>query len=420
MVEPKESLVIANFAGINSLEIEVSPLTVLIGPQSVGKSVTAKLLYFFRCIPRFLLEQAYSDKLSTPEDILTEKFKMFFPTSAPPQKTCALIYKQGQALIQIERATVKSASWQIYLPEQIEDAFYKLRDRLLSFSDFNSVQVGAAPTEGGARVEYSNAVYDVLPYSTAYSRFIPAGRSFYAQVQTDMAAFFRSASLNPFVTEFGVYLARLRKRSASESDKQLDSRGTNAKLLSRQLLSGDYVRAGNEDFIRTSEERVLPALIWSSGQQEAQPLTSVLRYHCEQPIATGSLFVEEPEAHLFPVSQRTMTELIALAFNTHWPDSRIFITTHSPYILTTINNLLLAGQIYATTPSSEITNRLADLLPADRALAPGSVGAFYMDQNSCRYIMDEETGLINASAIDDVSADINEKFEALLDLQYHP
>ena len=44
----KEKLYIENFAGIKEAEIELNKINILIGPQATGKSVVAKLLYYFR------------------------------------------------------------------------------------------------------------------------------------------------------------------------------------------------------------------------------------------------------------------------------------------------------------------------------------------------------------------------------------
>lgn len=49
--------------------------------------------------------------------------------------------------------------------------------------------------------------------------------------------------------------------------------------------------------------------------------------------------IEEPESHLFPESQKYITELIALVNNC---GHSIVLTTHSPYVLGTLNNLLYA------------------------------------------------------------------------------
>jgi hypothetical protein len=129
------------------------------------------------------------------------------------------------------------------------------------------------------------------------------------------------------------------------------------------------------------------------------------------------LVIEEPEAHLFPASQREMIELVALAFNVTKAEMGVFLTTHSPYVLTTVNNLLLAGQQYERALSSSKKKSLERIVPQNVSLSPGSVGAYYMTRDECRFIIDPETKLIDASGIDDASVDISKQFEELLEFE---
>ena len=55
------------------------------------------------------------------------------------------------------------------------------------------------------------------------------------------------------------------------------------------------------------------------------------------------IILEEPEAHLYPDSQKYMAE--ALATFAH-VGSQVIVTTHSPYILGEFNNLLYAAEIH--------------------------------------------------------------------------
>ena len=74
----------------------------------------------------------------------------------------------------------------------------------------------------------------------------------------------------------------------------------------------------------------------SSGQQECVWILNLLFYYIVQ--QKEILFIiEEPESHLFPESQKYITELIALVNNC---GHSIVLTTHSPYVLGTLNNLL--------------------------------------------------------------------------------
>ena len=63
-----------------------------------------------------------------------------------------------------------------------------------------------------------------------------------------------------------------------------------------------------------------------------------------------SLFIEEPSAHLFPLEQKLTIELIVRLFRDLKEAGqrvRVFITTHSPYVLNSINNILIKVSQFA-------------------------------------------------------------------------
>lgn len=53
------------------------------------------------------------------------------------------------------------------------------------------------------------------------------------------------------------------------------------------------------------------------------------------------VLIEEPETHIYPLLQKRIMEFITIFANIQ--ESRVFITTHSPYILNIMNNLYYAG-----------------------------------------------------------------------------
>jgi AAA15 family ATPase/GTPase len=70
--------------------------------------------------------------------------------------------------------------------------------------------------------------------------------------------------------------------------------------------------------------------------------------------------IEEPEAHLHPTTQKHLMHIIALMRN--HIDSQIIITTHSPYFLAVLKNLLTAGQLSKKNPeAAEIEARVPKL-----------------------------------------------------------
>jgi hypothetical protein len=150
----------------------------------------------------------------------------------------------------------------------------------------------------------------------------------------------------------------------------------------------------------------------SSGQQEALPLLLTLGLVFSGLESKRDVYFEEPEAHLFPTSQREIVELLAAAFNLAKDSVRFVLTTHSPYILTTFGNLLQAGQRYDAVAQPD--EKLERIMPRVYALCPGDVAAYSLADGQARSIIDPETKLIEADIIDNVSMEIDEQFHRLL------
>jgi predicted ATP-dependent endonuclease of OLD family len=117
---------------------------------------------------------------------------------------------------------------------------------------------------------------------------------------------------------------------------------------------------------------------------------------------------EEPEAHLYPEAQNDIVELIGLLANVR--DNQVIVTTHSPYILSAFNNLLYAYQIGAKT------EMVSDIVDKQLWINPERTAAYFIYENSCESIMDEELQLIKAEKIDSASRMINDRYDKLFDL----
>lgn len=63
------------------------------------------------------------------------------------------------------------------------------------------------------------------------------------------------------------------------------------------------------------------------------------------------VIIEEPEAHLYPSLQNKLMEFIAYFANVN--QSSVLITTHSPYILTSVNALYCAGKVLSCIGSRQ-------------------------------------------------------------------
>ncbi|WP_029033397.1 ATP-binding protein [Salinimicrobium terrae] len=70
-------------------------------------------------------------------------------------------------------------------------------------------------------------------------------------------------------------------------------------------MNGTYLREKEKDFILHKDNRKVNLSNASSGQQETLPLVTVLKVLNYSSFFNGgaTLYIEEPEAHLFPTAQ---------------------------------------------------------------------------------------------------------------------
>ena len=188
---------------------------------------------------------------------------------------------------------------------------------------------------------------------------------------------------------------------------------------------------------KAEDGRMLPLPILSSGTQELLPLLNVLeRLATEQEDrrafflsseaarsatrvieARELVYVEEPEANVFPSTQDDLVRLFAwLSSNDNWAFDWV-ITTHSPYILSSFNNLLQAWQVGVA--SSDVTKKeVAALIDERYWIDPKDFKAYSIHDGRLESIMDEETHLINGEYLDAVSNEIGSQFDELLRIGY--
>lgn len=96
-----------------------------------------------------------------------------------------------------------------------------------------------------------------------------------------------------------------------------------------KVLCGNYRIDNGEERIVLDNGKYVRINFASSGQQDALWITNLLFYYLVTNRPT-MFIIEEPESHLFPPSQKYITELISLVCN---QGHSVLVMTHSPYIL---------------------------------------------------------------------------------------
>ena len=120
--------------------------------------------------------------------------------------------------------------------------------------------------------------------------------------------------------------------------------------------------------------------------------------------------VEEPEQNLYPNSQKVLTECLVKSLQK--PDNRLIFTTHSPYVLGTINNCLYAGNLM------EKGFDISSILDKEKCIVSQDVRAYFINEGKIISAFDSELRQINHDLIDGCSREINEVYERLSDVEF--
>ena len=115
------------------------------------------------------------------------------------------------------------------------------------------------------------------------------------------------------------------------------------------------------------------------------------------------MFIEELEQNLFPKAQFELVKmLVGLLKQMNKKDtgykSSVFLTTHSPYVLTALNVMMLVSAAYELS-----SDKVSDLGLEDYVLPKGAYSAYCIKDGRFESIVDEEYGFIKGDFLDSVS-----------------
>ncbi|OLT62414.1 AAA family ATPase [Moorena bouillonii] len=427
-----EKLTVKNFAGIEELEIEVKRINIVIGPQASGKSVCAKLLFYFKNFVWKILYTVENQQTKRQlESSYSKTFENYFPPDSWGDDDFYIKYDISNVFIEISKKPNTKGKLDISYSELFKKELLELRKGLKKISGKSSDKI--TQLELVERILFSREILreqltkflsSSVCDEAAYTQlFIPAGRSFFANLQSSIFSLISNKSvIDPFLIEFGsTYetIKRLNVRIIKETE-DINKKEINDEIdrLVKKVLCGEHIQEKGEDFVKMADGRRISIANSSSGQQATFPLTimlSALSFLVDARSAGQTVYIEEPEAHLFPSAQRNMVELIACVFNSDRKKLQFFITTHSPYILTSINNLIQAGMLYEES-SEDVLPKLEEIVPRYKALSTLDLSAYVLENGKAENMLDKETGLIDANLIDGVSDELAIEFDELLDL----
>ncbi|MFC2155514.1 AAA family ATPase [Acidobacteriota bacterium] len=427
-----DKIIIKNFSVLKDIEINVKKINLLIGPQSHGKSLVAKLVYFFKTINNnmHLTVIAGYGKKELNKDLRAE-FTMMFPDYLIIDAPFEAVYYYDNEERFIKLSNNKSKNYKSFKIEYSKDIMKEF-ERCREYYKKNTQNKTLRNSDEFSRISQDiKTSFDQLinGVDQANSFFIPAGRSFFVNIEKNIFTLLdQQFSIDVMLGKFGRFLQYIKEEYYKNNPGNYLDRSIYK--MCGDLLKGDYVYDSQSEYLRTKDEKRIFLAHLSSGQQEVTPLVISLMVISKFINDRFFMFIEEPETHLFPESQRIIVEILAEIYNLFKRDISFFITTHSPYILTTFNNLIQADNTYHAIVKKFEKNATDDrkrelslkslekIVSSKKRLPFSDISVYLIKNGKAKSIANSENKLIDANEIDEESNRTASIFDNLLDLSY--
>lgn len=378
------SLHIKNFGPIlDSTKIELTPLMVLIGRQSSGKSTFMKVLCFCRWVEKKIM-------VST-DDIVSQ-------------------YTHYNRFIK----DLKSF-------HRLNDEYFRADTELKYDGDVISIEYTGI--NGNAKIVRKKSFAEKR-YNSKLC-YIPAERNLVSAIQNVDKTY--KATGRDVLFNFIYEWDEAKEPYTNEHPFKLAATG-----------GFSYVNKFGADMLVREDGSETPAFYASSGMQSVMPMDVMANYitDCVGKNASLSmrerneisetdndyadrrlfyqsaqLFIEEPEQNLYPESQKLMVMSIVRslkkALENGSEQSLALVTTHSPYIMSVVNVLLLAAIVTEKGLKQEV-------IDGDSVLPSSSISGYFIDEKGIfQDILDAEVPMLSGNDLDGVSDWVDDSISKL-------
>ena len=378
------SLHIKNFGPIlDSTKIELTPLMVLIGRQSSGKSTFMKVLCFCRWVEKKIM-------VST-DDIVSQ-------------------YTHYNRFIK----DLKSF-------HRLNDEYFRADTELKYDGDVISIEYTGI--NGNAKIVRKKSFAEKR-YNSKLC-YIPAERNLVSAIQNVDKTY--KATGRDVLFNFIYEWDEAKEPYTNEHPFKLAATG-----------GFSYVNKFGADVLVREDGSETPALYASSGMQSVMPMDVMVNYitDCVGKNASLSmrerneisetdndyavrrlfyqsaqLFIEEPEQNLYPESQKlvvmSIVRSLKKALENGSEQSLALVTTHSPYIMSVMNVLLLAAIVTEKGLRQEV-------IDGDSVLPSSSISGYFIDENGIfQNILDAEVPMLSGNDLDGVSDWVDDSISKL-------
>lgn len=387
-------LVIRHFGPIKEADMDLRRVNIIIGPQSSGKSTILKIACFCDWMERQIELTQNPDKYCD-SNFFIENLIGFHKLEGYLQQETYIRYENDAVSFDYSEKNKKCTfKWN-------EAKRWNYKRTKIAYIPAERNLVAAIPNWYQVNMNKDNILDFMKEWEFARKAFLKGEQILDLPVKYEYNAYNQGD--------------RIKLENGKELDLTVASSGLQALtplyVMLRYLTSEYYKEAHTnveQDMLRQNLHEVVAKECagLTKGEQQNIIDTILTPHHTD-------LFVEEPEAHIFPSTQKSFVYSLVEMLNGNVQHT-CFLATHSPYILTAFNNIILAGETMAM--SKEKADKVSVIMPKRQTLCYDEVAAFEMSNGRNHSIMDEDFRLISADAIDAASQEISNDFDYLLNI----
>lgn len=398
---------------IRDSEILVSPLMVFSGESGLGKSYLALLCHYFfeLLINTSRLNHFFVDN-NIDFNILAKDFKDA-GTALEIKKQDLEAWMAKDAILYLRYMLGYdgiSGQIEITLPESIPDTMaFTYKNELTGLVDKEEIYTILSLGNLRFRIQ-EKTQFDESPFAFLL-RFVMIDYIFGNYQMLD-STFVLPPSRGPILTEqiiptTGMYLEFLNDMTGLNRIKPRPDTASEIVLkLFRTILEGE-VNKEETTYIYTTNDASMPVSAAAASIREIAPLQILAK---KQDVSRCAILVEEPEAHLHPLKQRMMADIIgALSHN----GAIMQITTHSDYFLRRLNELIMFAKAKKTTDDPDKLRTLSEKvnIVEDMSIDESIIGAYLLrkqaDNTSIAVKQDISNGIPFAAFRDAILDNMN-------------
>lgn len=369
-------LKIDNFGPIKHAELDFKKINILIGQQGAGKSCVLKIAAFCMWV-----EKTYILKEFSINDMQKKEFVETYLLD---------FYKLN------DYATKTNGSY--------SKIVFNDNDNFKIFIDFKEDDenwINFTP------ISESDVSYKHVSY-------IPAERCLVSVIPNLMELKLGDSSISKYIIDWG-YAHRLYTKK-----NPFDILGLNSGFYYDDKSQTDYLTVNDNGITREIKfanaasgfQSVVPICVLTNYYLNHRPQSLKNKELKQQPHNNNCLLIEEPEENIFPETQYNLVKWLVSALNND-NDNMLFLTTHSPYILSSFNNLIQAD----ISAKNSNTEEISKIVETKDFVQFDEISVFEIIEGNNENIKNYDNKLIDCNGIDRISEVINVQFSKLLEYE---